>query len=173
MSTRDAHKPMFSSLSDAECHAFLARNHTGRLAFVNSNRVDIEPVSYVAEGAWLFMRSASGTKLESLAHTPYVAFEVDEVKGPFDWRSVVARGTIYWMADDGRYVDETIVERAIEALRSFQPYALREQDPTPFRRTVYGLHIDLLTGRKAEMGTAASPAEVAPPRSPRHTPDGF
>ena len=174
MTTRDAHKPMFSTLSDAECHSLLARNHTGRLAFMNANRVDIEPVSYVAEGSWLFMRSAGGSKLEALAHTPYVAFEVDEVHSAFDWRSVVARGTIYWMADDGRYVDEATVDRAVEALRSFQPHALRDEDPTPFRRTVYGLHIDLLTGRKSEMGTAASSASAAAPSRPsRPRPDGF
>ena len=174
MTTRDAHRPMFSSLSDAECHALLARNHTGRLAFMNANRVDIEPVSYVAEGSWLFMRSAGGSKLDALAHTPYVAFEVDEVKSALDWRSVVARGTIYWMADDERYVDETTVERAVEALRSFQPQALRDEDPTPFRRTVYGLHIDLLTGRKAEAGTGVSAqSSGAPSRSSRPRPDGF
>jgi nitroimidazol reductase NimA-like FMN-containing flavoprotein (pyridoxamine 5'-phosphate oxidase superfamily) len=128
----------------------LSRNNLGRLAFLNANRVDIEPVSYVAADSWLFMRSAHGAKLDALAHTPYVAFEVDEVKSPFDWRSVVARGTIYLIADDGRHVDRETVDRAVRALRSFQPEALGDDDPTPFRRTVYGLHIDLLTGRKAE-----------------------
>jgi nitroimidazol reductase NimA-like FMN-containing flavoprotein (pyridoxamine 5'-phosphate oxidase superfamily) len=141
---------------------------------MNANRVDIEPVSYVAEGSWLFMRSAGGSKLDALAHTPYVAFEVDEVNSPLDWRSVVARGTIYWMADDGRYVDEATVDRAVEALRSFQPHALRDQDPTPFRRTVCGLHNDLLTGRKAAMGGGASvEVPTAPPRSSTPRPDGF
>ena len=172
--TRDLHKPMFTALSEAECHSLLARNHTGRLAFLNANRVDIEPVSYVAEGSWLFMRSAGGAKLDALAHTPYVAFEVDEVKSAFDWRSVVARGTIYWMADDGRYVDEAMLERAMDALRSFQPHALGDEDPTPFRRTIYGLHIDLLSGRKAEMaGGSASESPVVQPRSSRPRPDGF
>jgi nitroimidazol reductase NimA-like FMN-containing flavoprotein (pyridoxamine 5'-phosphate oxidase superfamily) len=147
---RHTNKPIFSVLTAAECHEVLSRNNLGRLAFLNANRVDIEPVSYVAADSWLFMRSAHGAKLDALAHTPYVAFEVDEVKSPFDWRSVVARGTIYLIADDGRHVDRETVDRAVQALRSFQPEALGDDDPTPFRRTVYGLHIDLLTGRKAE-----------------------
>jgi nitroimidazol reductase NimA-like FMN-containing flavoprotein (pyridoxamine 5'-phosphate oxidase superfamily) len=177
MPSREGNKPVFSMLRADECEAVLARNHVGRLAFMNASRVDIEPVSYVATGSWLFMRSAEGTKLEALAHNPYVAFEVDEISGPFDWRSVVARGTIYLMADDERYVDQETVERAVQALRSFQPQALRDEDPTPFRRTVYGLHVDLLTGRMAEErhpSSAAPHAPVTPRRSSRRRrPDGF
>ena len=157
MGPSNTHKPVFSALSDNEAWEVLARNHLGRLAFMNANRVDIEPVSYVASASWLFMRSAGGAKLDALAHTPYVAFEVDEVKSAFDWRSVVARGTIYLMSDEGRYVDHAILDRAVQALRSFQPEALREDDPTPFRRTVYGLHVDLITGRKADVATLRTP----------------
>lgn len=175
MSTREVSKPAFAVLSETECRDLLAKHHIGRLAFMNASRVDIEPVNYVAADSWLFMRSADGAKLEALAHTPYVAFEIDEAKSAVDWRSVVARGTIYWMADDGHYVDHATLDRAVDALRSFQPQALRDEDPTPFRRTVYGLHIDLLTGRKAEPSTeaAAPPALKRPRSSRRRTPDGF
>ena len=176
MTTTHTNKPVFSTLSDDEAWTVLSRNHVGRLAFMNANRVDIEPVSYVASDSWLFKRSAGGAKLDALAHTPYVAFEVDEVKSPFDWRSVVARGTIYLMSDDGRYPGHAIFDRAVEALRSFQPQALRDEDPTPFRRTVYGLHVDLVTGRKAEVDTLGARAnDATPPQhtSHRHTPNGF
>jgi uncharacterized protein len=149
MTQSSSNRPVFSKLNDDEAWAVLARNTLGRLAFMNDNRVDIEPVSYVAGDSWLFMRSAGGAKLDALAHTPYVAFEVDEVESAFEWRSVVVRGTIYLMSDDGRYVDHRILERAVEALRSVQPHAFDEDDPTPFRRTVYGLHVDTITGRQA------------------------
>jgi nitroimidazol reductase NimA-like FMN-containing flavoprotein (pyridoxamine 5'-phosphate oxidase superfamily) len=177
MAAQEGGKPVFSILSPAECEAVLSRNHIGRLAFINDGRVDIEPVSYVASGPWLFMRSAEGAKLAALAHTPYVAFEVDEVKSAIDWQSVVVRGTIYWLADDGRYVDRSTLDRAIEALRSFQPQALGDDDPTPFRRTIYGLHTDLMTGRKSEpdvdqRSDRATPAGPQPRSSRRHTPDG-
>ena len=168
--------PTFSALTPDECWTVLSSNHVGRLAFVNEKLVDIEPVSYAAEDGWLFMRSAEGAKLEALAHTPYVAFEVDEIKGPFDWRSVVARGTIYLMADDGHYVDHATIDRAVSALRSFSPAALTVDDPTPFRRTVYGLHVDVLSGRSAssERGAGHQRATPTGPRSPRRrTPDGF
>lgn len=168
--------PIFSALTSSECWTVLSTHHVGRLAFLNEKLVDIEPVNYTAETGWLFMRSAEGAKLEALAHTPYVAFEVDDIKGPFEWESVVARGTIYLMADDGRYVDHATVDRAVSALRSFSPAALTDEDPTPFRRTVYGLHVDVLSGRRASSDQRASqtPVPTTGPRSPRRrTPDGF
>src|SRR5215216_3329954 len=81
-------------LTTADCHELLERNHIGRLAFTHAGGIDIEPLGYAFNGTWLFMRSAYGSKLEALAHNPFVAFQVDEVKGPFDWRSVVVHGTI-------------------------------------------------------------------------------
>jgi len=177
MSEGRSKTPLFSKLSAKECWAVLFAHHVGRLAFVNEKLVDIEPVNYTAADGWLFMRSADGAKLEALAHTPYVAFEVDEIRGSFDWRSVVARGTIYLMADDDRYVDQATVDRAVSALRSFSPAALTDDDPTPSRRTVYGLHVDGLSGRSASLKQSATHPPVAPiaRRSSRRrrTPDGF
>jgi nitroimidazol reductase NimA-like FMN-containing flavoprotein (pyridoxamine 5'-phosphate oxidase superfamily) len=149
MPTRKTTTPVFSALTDRECRELLSRNHVGRLAFVNAGRVDIEPVSYVAAAPWIFLRSAHGSKANALAHTPYVAFEVDEAKSAFDWRSVVVRGTIYLLADAGSDVDRASYDKAVEALRLVQRRAFRDGDPTPSRDTVYGLHIDLLTGRSA------------------------
>ena len=128
----------------------LRRNHVGRLAFMNRANVDIEPVHYVATGTWIFVRSADGAKLDAIAHNPYVAFEVDEVDAMFDWRSVVVRGTIYLMSKDGNPVDREDFARALAALRSFLPETFTGDDPTPFRQTIYGVHIDRITGRAAE-----------------------
>lgn len=116
MPQRKLRKPVFAALSTDECWTLLSRNHVGRLAFVNQGVVDIEPVHYVAApDAWLFVRSAEGTKLEVLAHRTFVAFE-----------------------------------RALRALRSFFPATMTKDDPTPWRRRVYGIHVNAVTGRVAE-----------------------
>jgi nitroimidazol reductase NimA-like FMN-containing flavoprotein (pyridoxamine 5'-phosphate oxidase superfamily) len=157
--TRDragAEQPVFSVLTAGECRTVLGRNHVGRVGFLNDTIVDIEPVSYAATDSWIFIRSAEGTKLEAFAHNPYVAFEVDEIDAPFDWRSVVVHGTVYWMAETTQQVDRLEFRRAVRALRSFMPEALTDADPTPFRRTIYGIHIDRLAGRRAEKDRGAS-----------------
>lgn len=141
--------PEFFVLTPADCVRILARNHVGRLAFRNAESVDIEPIGYVASGDWVFMRSAHGAKLEAIAHNPFVAFEVDEIDGPFDWRSVVVHGTIYLLPKDGAPIEQRQFERALKALRSAMPGAFTAADPVPERQIVYGLHIDRREGRMA------------------------
>lgn len=88
-------RPTFRELTRAEAEAVLARNHVGRLAFVDEERhVDITPIHYVFAHGMVHGRTAAGTKLSAVAHRPWVAFETDEVEAAFRWRSVVVRGTI-------------------------------------------------------------------------------
>lgn len=158
-------RPEFRELSPAECREVLDRNHVGRLAFVRGRGVDIEPLGYAHKRDWLFLRSAYGAKIEALAHNPFVAFEVDEIRGPFDWRSVVAHGTIYTMTPEGLAAVAKYYEEAVEALRAIMPEALTPRDPTPERYIVYGLHIDTLSGRMAHEAPRFAAASVATPRS--------
>jgi uncharacterized protein len=156
--------PAFSILTPAECTELLTRNHVGRLAFRTAKSVDIRPIGYVASEHWVYMRSASGSRLEAVAHNPYVAFEVDEYEGPFDWRSVVAHGTIYLFSPDGSSSEQLQFRNAVEALRTFMPNTLTATDSAPERQTVYGLHVDQLEGRMAKSrlrGKQPRPASIA------------
>lgn len=145
--------PAFFVLTARDCGRILKRNHVGRLAFRNGPAVDIEPLGYVWQAPWLFMRSAYGAKLEALAHDPFVAFEVDEIEGPFEWRSVVVHGTIYVLAQNGAPLAREQYARAMKALRKVMPAALTADDPVPERQVVYGLHVDRLDGRMARSRT--------------------
>lgn len=133
----------------------LARNHLGRLAYFNGESVDIEPIGFALKGDWLYARSAYGTKIESLTRRPFVALEVDEVEGPFDWRSVVVHGTIYELPLDGSSADRLERTRAVAAITAAMPGAFTGHDPTPERQLVYGLHIDKLDGRMARRQSRA------------------
>src|SRR5438105_5401 len=81
--------PIFGVLDRAGCEALLARQRVGRLAFAFHDRVDIEPIHYAYEDGWLYGRTSHGSKLATVLHNPWVAFEVDEVRSHFDWESVV------------------------------------------------------------------------------------
>lgn len=157
--------PRFLTLPPDECQKILERNHVGRLAFLRDNAVDIQPIGYVADDRWLFMRSAPGEKLLAVQRNPFVAFEVDEVEGPFDWASVVVRGTIYLLDETGDAVHREQFARALRAIREFMPRALTPEDPVPARQVIYGLHVNQMTGRTA---TSATPEEV--PRRPAQRP---
>jgi nitroimidazol reductase NimA-like FMN-containing flavoprotein (pyridoxamine 5'-phosphate oxidase superfamily) len=141
--------PSFRDLSRAECEGMLARHNVGRLAYTFHDRVDVEPIGYVyADGALVF-RTAPGSKVETLAHHPWVALEIDEVEGPFDWRSVVVRGTVYRLQETGNEAELRAYLAAVQSLRRLVPETFDEGDPVPFRSVVLKLHIDRMTGRAA------------------------
>ena len=142
-------EPTFRDLDEEDVDALLARNHIGRIAYSFHNRVDIEPLSYVFADGAIYMRTSPGSKLETLAHSPWVAFEVDEVEGPFDWRSVVAHGTVYALEDSGGEVARENYRLALDRLRKLVPAALTPRDPTPTRLVILKLHLASVRGRSA------------------------
>jgi len=164
----------FLILTTADCRALVERNHVGRIAFAREGQVDIEPLGYVASGEWLFLRSAYGTKIEALAHNPFVAFEVDEVKGPFDWCSVVVYGTVYLLPEDGGPIERREYDRALNALRAVLPGTLTSDDPAPMRQIVYGLHVNRWSGRMAQSRPTKEQArrKRQPVRTPPRRPKG-
>ena len=155
--------PEFFILTRKECGEILARNHVGRLAFREGKQLNIQPLGYVASDTVLFLRSAPGSKMDALARDPFVAFEVDEIEGPFDWRSVVVQGTIYAVERDGSAAEQ----RAVEAIKSVMPQAFTERDPAPDRQNIYGLHVHDVAGRMAQGNAAPSGRERVTPRSGR------
>ena len=145
--------PTFRDLTTTEMHDLLARNHVGRIAYSFHDRVDIEPISYVFGDGAFHMRTEPGSKLATLAHAPWAAFEVDEVEGPFDWRSVVAHGSVYVLEDGGTPEARMTYRAAVARLRELMPDALDENDPAPMRRVVLKLYPAELTGREARSGS--------------------
>lgn len=153
--------PSFRELTRVECDAVLERNHVGRVAFSFHDHVDIEPLHYVYAEGWLHGRTAPGGKIAILRHHPWVAFEVDEVEGLFDWRSVVVHGAVYLPDVDGSPADRQAHAATLAHLRRFVPETLAAGDPTPARLLLFRIHLDDVRGRAAESG------EPAPDSGPR------
>jgi nitroimidazol reductase NimA-like FMN-containing flavoprotein (pyridoxamine 5'-phosphate oxidase superfamily) len=139
--------PTFRELTQEECTALLARNSVGRIAFSYHDHVDIEPINYKYQDGWVYGRTGAGTKLRTLAHNRWVAFEADEVAGPFDWQSVVIKGALYILEPDGPRPEA--YELAVTTLRTLNPLVLTEKDPAPNRTVVFRIHADQVTGRLA------------------------
>ena len=140
-------QPSFREISEQESEKILGRNHIGRMAFSFHDKVDIRPFHYVYADRWLFGRTSPGEKLVTLQHSQWVAFEVDEVAGPFEWASVIAKGTFYRLSPEGSTHDVALYERALRHLRKLMPAALTADDPVSFRTELFGISVDSLTGR--------------------------
>ena len=142
----------FRDLTREEIEAVLARHDVGRMAFAMRSHVDIEPIHYVYADGALFGRTTPGTKLTILEHQPWVAFEVDEVDGPFDWRSVVLKGTVYFLQPDQVSHPPNAYDHAVCVIKSVMPQALTRDDPVPDRTILFRVHIDETAGRAATTG---------------------
>ena len=152
-------EPRFTRMSERASRALLKRHGAGRLAYTFKDRVDIEPIGYVLDGPWLYGRTSRGSKLIQMKHNPWVAFEVDEIDGPFDWQSVVAHGTVYFLNPGGQ--EHPDFERALELFRQRDPRVLRPNDPAPQRTILFRIHLNEVTGRRASTKSAGRRVSAA------------
>ena len=121
-----------------------AQQIVGRIAYSLHDRVDMEPIHYVYDAPWIFGRTSAGSKLMTLAHNRWCAFEADEAQGLFDWQSVVVKGP--FMPFDPAVNPEDHC-RALAALRRLIPGTLTDDDPSPHRDVVFGVHASDILGR--------------------------
>jgi nitroimidazol reductase NimA-like FMN-containing flavoprotein (pyridoxamine 5'-phosphate oxidase superfamily) len=150
--------PQIRTLSTEECIEILARNHVGRLAYSRANHIGIEPLHYVYHEGWLYGRTSEGTKISITGYSWHpVAFEVDEVDGIFQWRSVVVHGGFYTIPGHPAEADVEEWNRGVELLRSLIPETFAEGDPVPFRTIIFRIAVQEVSGREA----TPPPAEPA------------
>lgn len=128
----------------------LSRNHVGRMAYARGGHIDIEPVHYVYANGWLYGRTSPGRKLEMTGTDWWpVAFEVDEVEDLFRWRSVVVHGGFYTLDPAGSVWEREEAAKAITLLRTLIPETFTDADPVPFRRVLFRIAVQEVSGRTA------------------------
>lgn len=153
-------QPRIRRLDKEECEQILSRNHVGRIAYAWKNHVDIQPLHYVYDGQWLYGRTSPGTKMDVTGDQWWpVAFEVDEVEGVFQWRSVVVHGGFYAIDENGPEWEEASFNRGVDLLRELIPETFTPGDPVPFRTVVFRIAVQEISGREATPGgPGAQPA---------------
>jgi nitroimidazol reductase NimA-like FMN-containing flavoprotein (pyridoxamine 5'-phosphate oxidase superfamily) len=144
----------YRTLERAEIDALLARHNVGRIAYTFRDRVDVEPINYVYDDGWIYLRTGPGSKLTTLARHPWVAFEVDEVDGPFDWRSAVVHSTVYELTPGGPEAQARLYDHAVEILRGLIPETFTEADPVPFRNVILRMKVEEVSGRASSTSAA-------------------
>ena len=149
--------PIVRALRADESRSLLERNRVGRIAFSLHDRVDVEPIHYVFDDPWIFGRTSPGAKLLSLAHNQWCAFETDEVHGLFDWSSVVVKGQ--FTPGDSTFA-RWDHDRALAALRRLVPSTFSDDDPTPHRDIIFGIHASEVSGRNSSSGAAHASASI-------------
>jgi hypothetical protein len=127
----------------------LTRNHVGRVAFLADARVEVRPVHYVYADGAIFGRTSYGMKYLSWLLRSDVVFEVDEVEGLLDWRSIVLRGTLSMLRPRGPSGEAFNYWNAVAAIRTVVPAAFTQRDPVPYRGAVFRIQPSEMTGRES------------------------
>lgn len=136
-------------LTREECDSLLSAHRVGRLAYSFRDRVDIRPIMYVYRDGWLFGRTSEGSKLTTIRHNRWIAFQVDEVHDLWNWDSVVVRGAIHLLGVGGGASEEALRAQAIEALSDTAAETFAEDDPAPHRSVLFAVDPQEIEGRRA------------------------
>lgn len=145
---------VFRDLLRTEIEEIIVRNNVGRVAFAFHDRVDIQPIHYVYERGWLYGRTSEGEKMATLQHNQWVAFEIDEIKDTFDWRSVVIHGSFWRLHPLGSPRAEEVWQKAAELVSKIVPGAMTDKDPVAFRHILFRIAISDVRGREAKLQSA-------------------
>ena len=137
--------PEARDLEERDVQAILARNITGRIAFLYEGEIEIRPIRYTYGDGSIYLRSAPDAALSAVdPEGARVGFEVDEIHTTQRWRSVVVRGTLFRIRREEE-MEEWM--RALGRLRRFVPNAFRLGDNVPERSEIFRLVIRSATGR--------------------------
>ena len=139
-----------------ESEEILAMHHTGRMAFAFHDRVMMTIVNYVYTNGWIYARLELGPMITTLQHHQWVAFEVDEVSGVYDWRTVIVHGAVQFLSNDRSSPEWRAFNRALELLRGQVPTILTKEDPLPERVQLYRIHLDECFGRESRSNCVKS-----------------
>jgi uncharacterized protein len=107
---------IFGELSANEVDELLTGESLGRLGCVSESGPYVVPIQYACESGCdgVVVHSLEGEKIRAMRERPDVCLEVDRVKNPVSWKSVVARGVFEELSgDEARAALDRVVTRLL------------------------------------------------------------
>ncbi len=132
-----------------EAVALLGKHHVGRVGISFHDLVRVKLANYLYSEGWIYARTELGEDLTTVRHHPWVAFEVDEVEGLYDWRVIEITGSVEILSSDFHSPDWFEFENAVSLLRSAVPQVLTADDPMPQRVQLIRMHVDNIRGQES------------------------
>jgi nitroimidazol reductase NimA-like FMN-containing flavoprotein (pyridoxamine 5'-phosphate oxidase superfamily) len=147
---------MLGNLTLDEMKDLLTQNTLGRIGCNDGERTYIVPVSYVFNGQYILAHSVEGMKIRMMRKNPSICFQVEEIKSPTNWKSVILWGVFQELTDEmERYHGMKIfVERMMKLKISTtaQPPEISEQrvrphQPGSVKPVIYRILVEEMSGR--------------------------
>jgi uncharacterized protein len=83
---------MLYRLSEEESYALLCSKQIARLGCVVGVGPYVVPLNYIFDDQSVLSHSLPGRKLTAMRQNPRVCVQVDDIKDPCSWKSVIAYG---------------------------------------------------------------------------------
>lgn len=140
---------IITTMDRAQCMALLGAERLGRLACVKDGRPYVVPITYAADGDYLYGFSLLGQKVEWMRANGQVCLQVDRFDGEREWRSVVVHGSYEELPD--RVGWKVQRDRAWSLLSRhadwWLPGGVKPVPAPPGRRLFYRIVVEEVTGR--------------------------
>jgi nitroimidazol reductase NimA-like FMN-containing flavoprotein (pyridoxamine 5'-phosphate oxidase superfamily) len=141
-------------LSRDACVDLLTKIRVGRLACAKGLQPYVVPIFYAFNEGYIYSFSTPGQKLDWMAANPFVCLQVDEIKTPQDWSSVVVFGRYEELPDTMRPVREMAYELLQQREIWWEPGLAREDSKdreNPLLPLFYRIFVEQITGRRASI----------------------
>jgi hypothetical protein len=130
-----------------ECERFLRTRRIGRVGVRDAEGVYVVPISYAYADGCIYGHAPPGHKVTLLRRWPHVAFQVDDIRNPATWRSVLIQGK--WeelTADEDRFRARALLLKAFEG--SLMSVTAGHGHRTTLAEAIlFRIHIESITGR--------------------------
>ncbi|MGV3618500.1 MAG: pyridoxamine 5'-phosphate oxidase family protein [Fimbriimonas sp.] len=145
---------MFGELTNQEIEEVLHGATVGRLGCHANGRTYVVPIGYAYDGGRILVQTVAGMKVDMMRTNPEVCFEVEEVKSPMNWRTVIVWGTFVELSGvEAAAAVGLLVDRMLPILqegpsarfgRAVTP-TLRDRETRP--RVVFAIELRERSGR--------------------------
>lgn len=143
---------VITEMDRAACLAMLKAARLGRLACVKDGQPYVVPITFAAEGNYLYGFSLLGQKIDWMRENPKVCVQIDELEDPRQWRSLVVLGRYEELPD--RLGFKVQRDRAWSLLSQraqwWEPGGVKPVGDAPTSHLFYRIGIDDISGRHAQ-----------------------
>jgi nitroimidazol reductase NimA-like FMN-containing flavoprotein (pyridoxamine 5'-phosphate oxidase superfamily) len=102
-------------MSQEEMRALLARVGFGHLGCVRGTRPYVVPMHYAYDAESFYLFTTEGTKTEAIGENPEVCLQVEDIRSPSEWQSVMVNGRAE------RIIDNAEMEEAMRLITEANP----------------------------------------------------
>jgi nitroimidazol reductase NimA-like FMN-containing flavoprotein (pyridoxamine 5'-phosphate oxidase superfamily) len=137
-------------LKAREIFSLLRRSSIAHLACCVSNHPYIIPLRYVFREPFAYIYTIEGKKTDILARNPEVCMQVESIKSPTNWRSVIMIGKAERIVNPKSFADAmALIQKRNPRLMPARGRTWK--DDWGFQRVdaIYRIHPIEITGRKA------------------------